>query len=335
MEKIIQESLERYDFKNPKLEFIRHNENITYKVLDELNTYVLRVHKPIEGFSLGIHQRDQEIFKYIESEMQLIDYAKRCMNTPIQKPVKNKMGEFVSVLQDGTCVTVLEWVQGDTINNIPMTETIGKTIGTMIAELHKCFNELENNEDNRPVKNVLNHDIKRYMYDQKMLDVIEVELSLIVRDGLMEKDKVDIMKDAVRVIKGIMDELDEMQNMSGIVHADLSPSNLIFSNEKIVPIDFSLSGYGFYYMDIGLIVSQYKDNNIKRSIVSGYEETMQKEIPLRYIEAFIALGVILFIVCQYDKVRTQDWFDGAVKRWCETIFNPLINGKSFVYESNQ
>jgi len=332
LEKIIQESLERYDFKNPKLEFIRHNENITYKVLDELNTYVLRVHKPIEGFSLGIHQRDQEIFKYIESEMQLIDYAKRCMNTPIQKPVKNKMGEFVSVLQDGTCVTVLEWVQGDTINNIPMTETIGKTIGTMIAELHKCFNELENNEDNRPVRSVLNHDIKRYMYDQKMLDVIEVELSLIVRDGLMEKDKVDIMKDAVRVIKGIMDELEEMQNMSGIVHADLSPSNLIFSNEKIVPIDFSLSGYGFYYMDIGLIVSQYKDHKIKKSIVSGYEELMQKEVPLRYIEAFIALGVILFIACQHDKVRTQDWFDGAVKRWCETIFNPLINEKSFVYE---
>jgi len=57
---------------------------------------------------------------------------------------------------------------------------------------------------------------------------------------------------------------------------------------------------------------------------------MQKEVPLRYIEPFFALGVLLFIVCQHDKIYMQDWFGGAVERWRKIIFNPLINNKNFV-----
>ena len=227
---------------------------------------MIRIHKPVEGFSLEIYQRDSNPFKYLESEMLLVDYASKCINTPMQKSVKNKFGMFVSVLSDGTPVTVLEWVQGNTVENITVTEEIGEDIGTMVAKLHKCFNELDIDWDNEIFSRVLNHEIKRYMYDQQLLSVVEEELSKAMRKGQIEKEQVAIIKDALRVIKNRMDELDVMQGMSGIVPADLSPSNLIFCDKQIVPIDFSLSEYGFYYMDIGMILSQYKDNKIRKSI---------------------------------------------------------------------
>lgn len=330
MDKVIQEALEQYDFKNPKLEFIRHNENITYRLSSEANTYVIRIHKPVEGFSLGIYQRDSNALEYLESEMQLVDYAGKCMNSPMQKPVKNKFGTFVSVLSDETPVTVLEWVQGNTVENITVTEELGEVIGTMVAKLHKCFNKLEINPYNEFFSRPLNHKIKRYIYDQKLLCIVEEELSIADRKGQIEKEQVATMKDALGVIKERMDELDVMQGMTGIVHADLSQSNLILSDKQIVPIDFSLSGYGFYYMDIGMILSQYKDNKIRKSIKRGYEKIMQKEVPLRYIEPFFALGVLLFVACQHDKIYMQDWFDSATERWCKTIFTPLVNNKNFV-----
>lgn len=323
MENMIQEALAQYEFINPKLDFIRHNENITYKVTDEVATYVLRVHKPVEGFSLGILQQDSDIFKYIESEMQLIEYAEKHMKTPMQKPKLNKSGQLVSVLADGTYATVLKWVQGDTLNNVSMTDEIGEAIGTMVAELHQCFGKLTIDDE---------HDIKRYRYDQKMLGLIEDELSEIVNKGQINQEKVDIIADTVCVIKAVMDELDVKKSMSGIIHADMSPTNLLFSDGHIVPIDFSLSGFGCHYMDIGLIISNYKENHIKKGIISGYEKITKEAVPLPYVETFFALGVILFIACQHDKIHALDWFDAALERWCKTIFEPLIKGDSFIYE---
>lgn len=328
MEKIVKEAIEQYEFRNPKLEFIRHNENITYKVIDEYDNYVMRVHKPVEGFSLGILQNDSNMSEYIESEMQLLNYFEKQMSTVIQEPLKNKFGNLVSVLKDGTFATVLKWVEGDAINNIQVSNEVGERIGNMIAKLHICSKSLEFD------KTISNHDIKRYKYNQAMLSRIDEEFNDIIRLEHIEKEKVMIMKDALAIIKRVMDELDSEQGSSGVIHADLSPSNLILSNTQIVPIDFSLSGTGFYYMDIGLMVSHFSDRELRKSIVNGYEEIMKRKIPLNYIEAFFTLGIFLFIACQHGKVYNQDWFNGALEHWCKTIFIPLINGDSFVYKQD-
>lgn len=117
----------------------------------------------------------------------------------------------------------------------------------------------------------------------------------------------------------------------GFIHADLSMSNMILTADNgIVPIDFSLSGVGFYYMDIGMMLSAFNDKNIRRCIKNGYEKEMKTEIPMRYIEAFFAFGVILFIACQHNKVYMEEWFYKAMERWCNTIFTPLINDEAFV-----
>ncbi len=323
MDKIVEEVLKEYEFINPKLEFIRHNENITYKVIDDDNTYLLRVHKPIEGFSLGLLQRDSNVSEYIKSEMLLLNYFKNEMNTAIQEPVKNKSGELVSILKDGTCASVLKWLDGDTVGNVPVSSKLGDVIGTMIAKLHMCSKKLEN-------KSTYIHKIKRYNYNQALLSEIDKELNNIIKATYIEKEKVMIMKDTLKVINNVMDELDKEEESSGIIHADLSPSNLIFSNYQISPIDFSLSGYGFYYMDLGLMVSNYKDIEIRKSIINAYEEISNRKVPLHYIEAFFAFGVLLFIGCQHEKIHRKDWFDEAINRWCKTIFMPLVNGEPFL-----
>jgi len=50
-EQAISQAIKLYVFAQPKAELIRHNENMTYKITDFDKSYVLRVHKPVEGFS--------------------------------------------------------------------------------------------------------------------------------------------------------------------------------------------------------------------------------------------------------------------------------------------
>lgn len=330
MDKLLNEIIKLYDFKSPQFDFIRHNENITYKVTDDNTSYELRIHKPIEGFSLGIYQKDIDTTRCLESEMLLIDYACQHMDAPMQNPLANKAGEFVSIFSDGTPVTILKWVPGYTIDNTAMTTEIGESIGIMIAKLHSCFAQLNIASDNIVRCEIFNRRISRYTYNQKLLDLVKQEIFKAVEKKQIRKDYALIMEETLHIVKNRMDELSDLQNMYGIVHADLSPSNLVLSDGQIVPIDFSLSGFGFYYMDIGMVLSQYNDFGIRNSIKSGYEKVIGKQVLVRYIESFFALGVLLYIACQHDRVCTQNWFGGAIDRWCNTIFTPLNCNRNFV-----
>lgn len=326
MESCIREALGQYAFTDPQTEFIRHNENITYKITDGTKRYELRIHKPAEGFSLGIYKAGDSRTAYLESEMLLVGYAGGRMMSPLQKPVKNREGHYVSVLPDGTPATVLEWVEGDVLQNSTVTPETGEAIGSMIAELHRCFRELD--FDANGFSRTLNRRVQRYIYKQPLLAAAGGQMEIAAQKGQITKEQAAAAVESLHVIKSRMDELDSLPRMTGIVHADLSPSNLIVSNGRIVPIDFSLSGFGYSYMDVGMALCNFKDMNIRNSIRRGYEKVAGVPVPMRYIEPFFALGVLLYIACQHDRAGTEDWFGGAMMRWCDTIFHPLNEGRT-------
>ncbi|MBN2853100.1 MAG: phosphotransferase [Clostridia bacterium] len=323
MDNLVQEALSLYNFNNPTLQFIRHNENMTYKVVDGEQSYALRIHKPVEGFSLSIYDVDNERKKQIESEMNILDFLSGNPYKLIQKPVINKKGDLVSVLSDGSPVTVLKWIEGNDLNKSDISEATAMKIGYLIAWLHQKSDSLINH---LKIKNT-NHEINRYRYDQQLLKKVEEQIIIAVSKDQIKKEHESIILNTLRIIEKRMDELESVPDMKGFVHADLSPSNLIVSDKEIAPIDFSLSGYGYFYMDIGMILSNYNDHETRVSIKKGYEDIMGIEIPVCYIDAFFSLGVLLFIACQHDKASKEDWFNSAVVRWCSTIFTPIIEGK--------
>ena len=321
MNNLIKEALFLYDFKAPQLEFIRHNENITYKVVDKDKSYVLRVHKPIEGFSLGIFIVGDKS-KYIKCEMDILNYLHINLNKLIQKPVKNINGDIVGILSDGSPVTVLQWIDGNDLSKTKINEDVAIKIGKLIAWLHQNSDSLIDHLK----KNNANNKIDRYMYNQQLLKTVKEQIVIAADKKQISKEQKIIILESLKVIGKRMDELDDIPNMKGFIHADLSQSNLIMADNEIIPIDFSLSGYGYFYMDVGMILSSYKEKNIRKIIKKAYENSIGKEVPICYIDSFFALGVLLFIASQHDKSSNEDWFKGAMERWCNTIFIPLIRG---------
>lgn len=320
-DKLIENILEKYDLKNPKAQLIRHNENMTFKVTDEDREYVLRIHKPVDGFTLNILQDGVSPIKYLCGEMEILQFLNENWDIPVQSPIANNMGEYITILEDGTPATLLKWVDGATVENIEHTPQIMYSIGEMIGKLHKSLRNMQSNNFSN---------CTRYTYEKSLLDKIARQFLIIENLEQISRKEVWYMFDALEEIKVRMDKLDYIPNIKSIVHSDLSPSNLIYNRGKIVPIDFSLSGYSYIYMDLGSVLAQFTKSEEQKAIIDGYESIYGNKISLSFVEPFYALQVLMFIAFQHDKIYKCAWFQAAIKRWCDTIFIPLWKKESFL-----
>ena len=315
------EALSLYPFYNPVIELIRHNENATYKVKDIKSgkQFVMRIHRPIDGFSLGVFGVTGHSVIYLQSELDIITTFRKYTDIPMQAPLRNKYGNLVTVLSDNTPVTVLEWVDGDIIEKAEITNEILFNIGEMTAKMHQY--------------SICNHrslNFKRYSYDRSILPRIGAKIALAADKENISIEQSRSILSSLGEISRRMDELDLLINSKGIVHSDLSKSNMILHNNKIVPIDFCLCGYSYYYMDLGSLFATFSENNERNMIINGYQSILKREINPWYIEPFFALQVILFIAFQYEKASQGEWFQAAMERWCRDIFEPLRCKKAFI-----
>ncbi|MEW9079611.1 MAG: hypothetical protein AB2402_14120 [Terrisporobacter glycolicus] len=120
--------------------------------------------------------------------------------------------------------------------------------------------------------------------------------------------------------------MDNDKNRFSFVHADLGKSNLLLCNEVIVPIDFSLSGYCIPEMDLASVFSHINNGKLNEEILHGYESYCSIKVDERAIQACLNLQVLLFIICQHEKIYNQTWIEKSMGRWCNEMFLPYLQG---------
>jgi Ser/Thr protein kinase RdoA (MazF antagonist) len=113
-DQLLNQALSLYSLDNPSAQLIRRNEIITYMVSDGAEKYVLRIHKPADGFSLGIFDcRNQ--FNRIKNELEIINRLKAGTGLLLQSPVRTACGDPVGRLQGDIPVSLLSWIDGETL----------------------------------------------------------------------------------------------------------------------------------------------------------------------------------------------------------------------------
>lgn len=319
-EDLLSEALGLYALEQPKAEFIRHNENMTYKVTDAEGKYVLRIHKRAEGFSADIHGMALTPMELIQGELDIITALKKGTDIPMQTPVYGRRGSLVQSLADGTPVTLLAWVEGQTVDTAGMTPELLRNSGKMMAKMHLFFSRRK--EIEKPYS--------RYSYDQGVLPRIADKIESAARAEAITQEQARTILKALEETRKRFNELDTMEEKQ-IVHGDLGKSNVILGAEGLLtPIDFSLCGYSHTYMDIGGMYGLSHDDKNRKYILEGYKSIKKCEVNPRYVEPYFALGVVLFIACQYERAKDWDWFPDNMKRWCRDIFEPLGDRKAFL-----
>ena len=307
VEKYIEEALQRYPLTNPKTTFLRHNENITCKVVEDQQAYVLRIRLPREGFELKIFEPVDPVTLF-RSEMELLIHVEKAALFPVQRPVLTKSGDLVAILENRTPACLLYWIEGEPLDK-EMASMAAYEIGQLAAKIHRATKGFTG---------------ERLSYNSSTLNRMREEMDMAFAKSHVSFEQTKICKDTLECISSLMAKLDQEPDSVALLHADMGFGNLIQTKEGLAPIDFSLSGYGYRAQECGMIASNYQSKEQQDAVSLGYFDECGFEVPTLHRDSFLALSVLLFISCQHDRFFMEEWYPSAVERWCTTLFLPLI-----------
>ncbi|MEK4354799.1 phosphotransferase [Paenibacillus sp. FSL R5-0475] len=312
----------QYSFIDPIIEFIRHNENITFKVTDKTDNknYLLRIHKPIsEGFSGLQHTRDG-----LQAEMFFLREIDQKNILKVQRPVLNQKGELVteySSEQFGTSLaTLLEWIEGSTLtqdeDNI---EQIVYRLGRNLASLHEFSRTLMPLELHRPVYNVTK------------IDETLIELGKGTDNGALIQEDYEVISSVLLVVKEQLAELDARDNSWGFIHADFQLGNVLVSEQNPILIDYCLFGYGYYLFDLGSASSMLK-SELRKMLLEGYASKSSFSLDeIRYIEGQIFMDIFISYVFFIHDSERNGWIKEHASKICSTLCRDFLEGKEVYY----
>jgi len=186
---LAKEVLSSYNVSDPEIDFIRHNENMTFKITDTLynKCYLLRIHKPATEGLLGL----QHTLEGLKSEMKILVQLNQNSILKIQKPVANTFGEYVtdsSELVGCSCYsTLLEWIDGEILTQKEENiNEIAFKLGENLALFHQCLHQFKHGEN-----------LIRPTYDKDRIDFAIDELKYCVKIDLFTRESYEIIKEVL------------------------------------------------------------------------------------------------------------------------------------------
>lgn len=322
MEQVIiaQELLLAYSLTAPEIEFIRHNENMVFKVTDQADgkCYLLRVHIPAtDGFS-GI----QHTLAGIQSEMTLLQELYNCNFIAVQQPIANSYGSYVTEYQadehSAPCyASLLVWIDGPTLSFEESNKlNAAYALGEMLADFHNASCQIQSAGQ-----------LIRPQYDVERIDSAIHDLQIGVEYKLYTAQQYEIIKEVLQLIKSEINILEQREAAKGIIHADLQLGNVIIHNERLHLIDFSLAGFGYYLFDIGS-ASYIVPSELRSKLLAGYSSRRSfTDADLRYVEAFMLMDAFISYMFFIHDEQRNGWIKTHADDVCATLCQDFLAGK--------
>lgn len=306
---LAQNFLEKYDITVQKIELLRHNENMTYRVIAVEGEYVLRIHKPVDTMNLSLLSGNMKAEALINGEMELLEYLSKQSELGTQAPIKNREGSLVTMVGE-YYGTLIRWISGACLVKEQINQKLAEKIGCMLANMHNALDRYESAD--------------RYSYGQDLVERMISFYNDTLTHSAIGKNQLETIGEMLEKIKAMLDEnTDDMI----IVHNDFGESNLLVSRENIVPIDFSLSGICVREMDLASLYCHFEESEIREAILAGYRQASLHKVCEKRIDICIGYQLLIFIFSQFHVIQSQGWFKEALGFWCEEIFGRILQGE--------
>lgn len=257
-----------------QIKFLGESDNVAFRV-DTLDgeTFLLKSYKASVSK------------KMIESEFLWLEGLAANNTIKVQRPVKNKMDEWTTKVEDETTGehgywTLQQWIEGEVLDQQPTDEEL-KKLAQLMGKLHK-----------HAAKWTAPQKFERVSYDSNHLvgSLQQVERLLTV-DAISMND-FQVIDETVKKIVELLTTLEKTPETWGVIHADLHESNYIFNEGEPYPIDFSSCGFGFYLYDIAeTLLHLVPDNRKKFVSYYGQDHWLPDNHPI-LLEAFIIWAII-------------------------------------------
>ena len=318
-----QSALRQYPISAYTLQFLRHNENLTYRVQDTTrgSAYVLRIHLPrYKGFQ-GLQQHKLAL----QSEISWLRALKQETDIPVQRPLLNLSQEFVTMLEspfDTNMIpcTLLTWVSGQPFSQeAPYGERLAYTLGELMAKLHAHAQTWSPPEP-----------FLRVSYDAQLLQEALTDLNVGVQQGVVNADDARHATEAAEYIVALLETLSKTSDSFGMIHADFPNGNVLVQGKTLIPIDFSLSGRGPYLLDMGICLSNLQQS-LRMPYLEGYGESLS-ETQHHQIEAFIIMMILISSTRHLTNTAWQAWFHRRFPVIAQTYCPKLLRKETFLFD---
>ncbi|MCJ8006491.1 phosphotransferase enzyme family protein [Lederbergia wuyishanensis] len=317
--------LQDYEIHAPQVSLIRHNENLTYKVIDPTinQSYLLRIHYPFTKNIEGIQHAKEGIL----CELALLQKMADETDLVLQTPVRTSSGQLISKLflngyQPIYC-SLLNWIEGRNLQNEDFSDCeLVAQLGEQLARMHKYFKTLKNIE-------ILN---SRPHYSRNYNEIMLEKIFKGLEKGLFELYEYDIIVQTIDLIHSRLFGSKENVNDWGIIHGDLNMGNILVTDKReIAFIDFGLFGFGHYLLDVamGALNSTSETRDIFLNSYFG-NTTYSKDI-LLIVEGFMLISIIFYYANHMENVEVHQWIKERMPLFCKLHCKPFLNGESILY----
>lgn len=259
-------ALEAYSIGPSSVTFLRHNENMVFRVADEQTStaYLLRLHVSLTKALQGERLRPEGI----RSELLWLEALTEETSLVLQRPVRNTEGKLVTMIGDeqgSIPCSLLQWIEADPFPMAPSPDQV-KRLGTVIARLHAHARAWS-----VPVA------FQRPVYDLAFYrrQILPAFLEGVDAGILSERD-FTCMQETLELI---LATLAEIQEPLLLIHADLWRGNLLASDKAIHLIDFSLCGFGSPLFDLGTCLMSLPAG-LRPALINTYQR--QERLPAAY-----------------------------------------------------
>lgn len=321
---LIENALSQYGIFDYESIFIRHNENITMKIINNLDkrSYLLRIHVPITPGLQGV----QHTFEGLNAELELLNSLANMASLPLQQPIVNKNGSLVSTIIGSNnnifypLATLLTWKEGEVFTGKELnSDNITYEVGITLAKIHNFSNAWKIQHPLiRP-----NYDINKYI---NLTDRLEYGLKL----KLFKTEHYDIILNTMKYIRVIFERTPKTSENWGIIHADLQGGNIIVNKNTVIPIDFCFAGYGYYLFDIGITIASLNTKHRGR-VLEGYRTLRNIEgNDELLINAGFILGILGAFSFNLNNPKSYEWIQRRMPYVTEKYCLSLLDNKSFI-----
>ncbi|WP_409344413.1 phosphotransferase enzyme family protein [Paenibacillus sp. MBLB4367] len=313
----LRELLSVYPVADPRVAFIRHNENITYQVTDQADgkSYLLRIHKPVTENLQGVQHTPEGL----RSEMQLLaDIAERTQLI-VQTPVRTLSGQTVALWEtDGEAVpfTLLNWIDGKTMERPDLSDEDNvRRLGRELGLLHRFFRSYSPPSPLvRPV-----YGLER---NAESLDRIRYG----AETGIIRPSDMAIIEESFALIDRRLGQLGKQPDLWGLIHADMNMGNVIVTERGFGFIDFCLSGYGYYMLDAAHCALNVGKEN-RDAYLESYAQTFPlPDRPLDHLASFVLSAIFGNYAFQMKNPAKRERIRDRLPVICETYCKPFLTG---------
>lgn len=299
MSELLPQALACYGLEGAEAVFLQHNENLTYRVAEQ---YLLRLHTPAPGVFAPCTNAQRR------AELAFLRHL-RAQGISVQEPIPNAHGDDVSILPDGTAATLLRWVPGHVLPGKECTGDDCRGVGEMTARLHQAASGFT-------------HPDLRVWDAADALAKADLLAAMVQRHHLGE-EHASLLRDACRAVA---ESFAASPDAPIAIHNDLSPSNILQTDDGFTPIDFSLCGMGRPMTDAGMLLSGFGSTTQRAALMQGYQAA-GGVLRHRELEAGFIYGLLGAFVFHADTWPLEPWFPDRLLRWEREMLLPFSEGK--------